>query len=619
MGEGLSDAAPPLEQGRYRLIDVLGEGGMAVVYRAWDSRLEVWRAIKVLNAQLTNRTSIRIRFENEARTMAKLHHRNIVTIHDVGRDQQRVFMVMEMVEGGSLVDWVEANGPMPPRMAIDVMKEVLVALQAAHSASVIHRDIKPHNILIGRDGTPKVTDFGIARLADTDHSFTKTGAMMGTWTYMAPEQRTSARRVDGRADVYAAAATLYALVTAKEPFDLYTTELHDELFAGIPVDVAEVIKTGTRYRPNDRYASADAFREALGTLEGEYPAIPAGTPALVVHALSRGTSAPPPPPLEEEDLPAQSDPTFFIGETRAGTLGVGGLQEVAAEASVAPGASVDAGTSVVPEPSIPSDGTLSGETDSDVVSLPSPVLRTPETSITETTGTMPRRRAGWAPWVLVGVLSVALLLSAVTLGGVGVALFAGDQVFWGSAAPEPALTDGDAEPVPEPSEEVAEPSDEVAEPSTEPAEGPEETPGTADEEVVPMEEVAPAEAAPPPVAPRPTPVVVSPPAVEPTPEPKRIVVVHPVAEPEPEPEPEPITAPVLVELRVNSVPYYSLLYIDGSHVGRTPFTGQVPAGSHGLVLEGTKGGRKEITVDLVGGQGKLVCWDYNAGAECQRR
>jgi len=615
----LGDAAPPLEGGRYRLIDVLGEGGMAVVYRAWDNRLEVWRAIKVLNAQLTNRTTIRTRFENEARTMAKLHHRNIVTVHDVGRDQQRVYMVMEMVEGGSLVDWVEEHGPMPPRMAIDVMKEVLVALQVAHDNSVIHRDIKPHNILIARDGTPKVSDFGIARLADTDHSFTKTGAMMGTWTYMAPEQRTSARRVDGRADVYAAAATLYALVTAKEPFDLYTTELHDELFAGIPVDIAEVIKTGTRYRPEDRFPSADAFREALGTLDGEYPVIPAGTPALVVHALSRGASAPPPPPLEEEEeLAAQSDPTFFLGETRAGTLGAGALQEVAPEVSKA---------SAVAEPSLPSDGTLSEDEDSDVVSLPAPTLRRGDTGLSEEAAP---RGGGWTPWVLVALLSLALVVGVVVAGGLGVALFAGDRVFGGAEDLSPVPADEGTEVAPPEEvpaapvvpEEASEPPVEAAEPTASAGEeGAEEAAGTA-------EATPPAAAAAPEPRPRPTPAPVAPapaprvepppPTTEPAPEPKRTIVVRPAAEPEPEAEPEPAPA-ALVELRVNSVPYYSQLYIDGSHVGRTPFTGQVPAGSHGLVLEGTKGGRKEMTVDLVAGQSKLLCWDFNAGAECQRR
>ena len=138
----LAEAAPPLAEGRFRLIHPLGEGGMATVYAAVDDRLNVRRAIKVLSPALSRRSRIRARFIAEARTMAALEHRNIVRVYDVELDGERPYIVMELVEGGSLVDWTAEHGAMPPRLALDVLTEILHALKAAHSRGVIHRDIK---------------------------------------------------------------------------------------------------------------------------------------------------------------------------------------------------------------------------------------------------------------------------------------------------------------------------------------------------------------------------------------------------------------------------------------------------------------------------------------------
>ena len=186
-----------LANGRYLLVSQLGEGGMATVYRAFDQRLQVWRAIKILAPQYASKPKLRSRFETEAQTMALLEHPNIVRVYDVGHDGPYAYIVMELLEGGSLVDWLEAHGAMPPPMAIEVTLQLCAGIQSAHDKGVVHRDIKPHNVMITADGSCRVTDFGIARVSDRTHDgMTRTGAVMGTWGYMAPEQRTDAKHVD---------------------------------------------------------------------------------------------------------------------------------------------------------------------------------------------------------------------------------------------------------------------------------------------------------------------------------------------------------------------------------------------------------------------------------------
>ena len=164
-----AEVAPPLSEGRYRLVGVLGEGGMSTVYSALDQRLGVHRAVKVLSPALSHHASIRKRFDAEARTTARLVHPNIVNVHDVGLDNGRAFIVLELMTGGSLMGRLDALGPLPPRMAVEVVSALMAALQYAHERGVIHRDVKPHNLLVDGDGVPKLTDFGIARLLTSDH------------------------------------------------------------------------------------------------------------------------------------------------------------------------------------------------------------------------------------------------------------------------------------------------------------------------------------------------------------------------------------------------------------------------------------------------------------------
>ena len=283
----MKEIAPALLEGRYRLTEVLGVGGMSTVYGAYDALLDVWRAIKILEHDLSVRQRTRERFLTEARTMARLRHPHIVNVLDVGLDGERVYMVMELMLGGSLMERVDSHGRLTPLQACQAMSEVLLALEHSHQHGVIHRDVKPQNVLLSRHGVAKVTDFGIAAVETREQQLTRTGSVMGTWAYMAPEQRKSAKQADARSDVYSAAATLTSLLTGQEPLDLYVEDTHPEMFADVPVPLADVLRTATRFKPSERFETVDAFRRALlGAMEGLEPldgAVPMVPPDRVVQ------------------------------------------------------------------------------------------------------------------------------------------------------------------------------------------------------------------------------------------------------------------------------------------------------------------------------------------------
>jgi eukaryotic-like serine/threonine-protein kinase len=265
---------------RYELIEELGSGGMATVYRAFDTVLEVDRAIKLLAPTLLARASIRQRFASEARTMARLRHPNIVTVYDVCNDDQGFYIIMEYIASGSVDDRVQHFGPLPPQMACDVIIALLNGLTVAHAQNVVHRDIKPHNLLITSEGVPKLTDFGIAHVAEKDRALTSTGMVMGTLAYMSPEQKMSARKADARADLYSSAATMYALLTNDEPFDLFSPPVQEEKFVELPECLADLLSKACEYKPENRYQTAEEMIAALKACKAELPPDPANTPAL---------------------------------------------------------------------------------------------------------------------------------------------------------------------------------------------------------------------------------------------------------------------------------------------------------------------------------------------------
>lgn len=269
-----------IADGRYTLVEPLGVGGMATVFKAFDQRLQVWRAIKILSPQYSNRPSLKDRFEAEARTTALLEHRHIVKVYDVGRSGGAPYIVMELVEGGTLVDWVKRHGPMPPRMAVEVSIQAAEGVGAAHARKVVHRDVKPHNVLITNEGICRITDFGIARVGDDSDGLTRTGAVFGTWAYMAPEQRSDAKKVDARADVYSLGATLYFLLTGRTPVDLFAAEKDVSVLEGIHEHVTPALIKATQYARDERYGSVQAFIAGMQECLTRLPPDPEDTPPL---------------------------------------------------------------------------------------------------------------------------------------------------------------------------------------------------------------------------------------------------------------------------------------------------------------------------------------------------
>lgn len=249
---------------RYLLRSVLGVGGQAYVFRALDQQLMVERAIKVLSPKSFSIAEARTRFQSEAQILAGIEHPNIVRVYDIVHAQNYLFIVMELLGRATMSDVVRQLGSLPESSVRSVLLPIVNAVQAAHEDGIIHRDLKPSNILLSVDGKAKLSDFGIAQLQrQEDLGLTKTGIVMGTQGYMSPEQRTSAKNVDARADVYSLGATLFRLATGERPVDLFAKEEADPSFQNLSPSLVAVIRRATRYEAAKRYRSAKAFGEAL--------------------------------------------------------------------------------------------------------------------------------------------------------------------------------------------------------------------------------------------------------------------------------------------------------------------------------------------------------------------
>jgi len=203
--------------GRYRVLSHLADGGMATVYIALDERLDRKVALKVMRADLAKDESFVQRFRREARSAAKLSHPNVVAVYDQGEDDENVFLAMELVSGLTLRQVMESEGPMTPRSALDIIDPVLQALGAAHSAGLIHRDVKPENVILREDGAVKVADFGLARAIASTTSTAQTGVLLGTVAYLSPEQ-VERGIADARSDVYAAGLLLFEMLTGSKAY-----------------------------------------------------------------------------------------------------------------------------------------------------------------------------------------------------------------------------------------------------------------------------------------------------------------------------------------------------------------------------------------------------------------
>ncbi|MEQ1571505.1 MAG: serine/threonine-protein kinase, partial [Myxococcota bacterium] len=271
----IPEDTPRVADGRYALLRRLGEGGMAVVYGAWDQDLQIWRAVKVLLPEFARRASVRRRFEREARTMMAIRHPHLVRVHEVRSERVLPYLVMDLVPGGSLEEWMLRYGPMPPRLAAAVGVEIAEGLIAVHEAGVVHRDVKPQNVLIDEDGLCRVTDFGVARVEGGD---TRTGVSMGTLGYMAPEQFADSKTADARSDLYSLGATLFVLLTRRPVQEVMRlVDLPDGL-AGLPGPLRPVLERCLAYERDERYPDGAALladlieaRDALPPLGPEVP------------------------------------------------------------------------------------------------------------------------------------------------------------------------------------------------------------------------------------------------------------------------------------------------------------------------------------------------------------
>jgi eukaryotic-like serine/threonine-protein kinase len=324
-----------LFDGRYRIQRKLGAGGMADVYLAEDQELGRRVAIKILNGRHANDDQFIERFRREAKNAAALNHPNIVSIYDRGEAEDTYYIAMEFLDGRTLKELVVGRGAAPINVAIEYARQILSALRFAHRHGIVHRDIKPHNVLVDAEGRVKVTDFGIARAGTSQ--MTETGSIVGTAQYLSPEQARGGE-VDPRSDLYSLGVVLYELLTGKTPFDGETPveiamkhlsnapKPPSKLRPDVPPELDKVVLRALAKDPNDRYQSADEMEADLERVARGAPvsAATAATQVLPAAAVvaADSTSAtmiapppstparvvPPPPVVREEEYAEPGGP-----------------------------------------------------------------------------------------------------------------------------------------------------------------------------------------------------------------------------------------------------------------------------------------------------------------------
>lgn len=264
---------------RYELVETIGQGGMATVHRAFDHQEQRWVAIKLLAPAMARHLVIRQRFSREAELVSRLDHPNIVPFFSMEQSQSLVWLVMELIEGQTLGRWSQLHGGMPPRMAVEAILQVCEGVAFAHSTGIIHRDIKPGNVLVDRSGRCRVADFGLARSADSVR-LTRTGMTMGTFGFMAPEQQDDAVRAGVPADIFSIGATLLSLLIGRAPADIPSGLA--AVSSSLPLSLSQTLMRSTLSEPKNRHDSVSKLSRALRASLHDLPPVPDTTPKLHV-------------------------------------------------------------------------------------------------------------------------------------------------------------------------------------------------------------------------------------------------------------------------------------------------------------------------------------------------
>jgi serine/threonine-protein kinase len=396
------DAPPPIYNGRYELRSQIARGGTAQVYLARDLLLDRPVALKVLFPELSSDSSFVERFRREAQAAANLSHPNIVPVFDWGESERTYFIVMEHVDGEPLSAVIRGQAPLPAMRAAAIAGDIAKALSYAHRHGVVHRDVKPGNVLITRDGQVKVADFGIARAVGSDDSVTQTGLVMGTATYFSPEQA-QGLGVDGRSDVYSLGVVLYEMVTGKAPFAADTPVAiaykhvsetpvpPRDIEPRVPAPLEAVILRAMAKNPADRYATAEDLHADLQRFAQGVPVLaPEVMGGMLTQAMIGGPGS---------ATTVLQSPVGGTGATVAiGAAGGGAGMATTGQQGIEGG-----------RPDLPSR----------------PV--------------MPKRR--WIPWAVVALLLIAGLVPLVDYGAHKLGYLGGDTYFYMPALADHTLSD----------------------------------------------------------------------------------------------------------------------------------------------------------------------------------
>ncbi|MFC4374364.1 Stk1 family PASTA domain-containing Ser/Thr kinase [Nocardia halotolerans] len=316
-------------EGRYRIDAPIARGGMSMVFRGTDTRLDRPVAIKVMDPKFAGDPQFLSRFEFEARAVAKLKHPSLVAVYDQGIDGEHPFLIMELVEGGTLRELLRERGPMPPHAVRAVAEPVLRAIGTAHDAGLVHRDVKPENVLISDAGEVKIADFGLVRAVAAANT-TSASVILGTAAYLSPEQVTTGT-ADARSDVYSFGLLIFELLTGRVPFTgdnslsvAYQRVENDvpapsEFIGGVPPEFDELVARATSRDPAQRYADANEMAATLQSIAMTLSLPPYRVPAPQDSAehLSETypvpPTPPPPNPVAAHHAPAPDHPAPMAG------------------------------------------------------------------------------------------------------------------------------------------------------------------------------------------------------------------------------------------------------------------------------------------------------------------